>query len=577
MSPEPSVKLTSSRAVLVLAALACVCAGPLLSPGWFESHEAFRPIARALGAWYEVADGDLYPRWLSTGYLGKGVPLFNFYPPAFSLSVAWGHALGIPLLLAAKLACLLLFFLGALGTFLWTRRHFGPWPALGAGVLYLFAPYHFVDLYVRGAMAEFTALAAFPWLFLAMDGLLERPAVRWLAGVAASSAAVVLSHSLGALMIAPFAAAYAAARAAGRGGWPAFGRVVAGGVLGACLSAFFWLPVIAERGELSPDRIGSQLDGYYSPFRHFVRPAQWLDPAWGFGDSGADGYADGMSFQVGPLLVLTALLALLLARRVEREERRFVLLAMLLGAAALWLTTAASAPWYLLLPPYRAVQFPWRFLGPATLFLAASGAGFFRVAAARGGAAGPLLVGATVVASLALSAPQRQVSGTLAVADRLEAIEAAVASDPWSARFGNGDEYLPREASVDGAMERAGGPHPWGMDAEVGPVSGGTKDITFEVTAPDGQGVVVVPWYRFPGWKVSLDGQERELVPGPDGFIAFLVPQGRHVARVHFGTTPPRVSGWVMAGVGAAVLAFMALRERSRGRADRPHPAAPVT
>src|SRR5512134_722045 len=132
----------SGAAVAIFALLAVVCCTPLLQDGWFASHERIRPIARALAASYEVADGDLYPRWLTTGYLGKGVPLFDFYPPAFTLLVAWAHALGLPLLLAMKLLVYALFFLGAFGVYAWVRPHLGYLPALFAGILYLFAPYH---------------------------------------------------------------------------------------------------------------------------------------------------------------------------------------------------------------------------------------------------------------------------------------------------------------------------------------------------------------------------------------------------------------------------------------------------
>jgi len=127
-------------AVGILALLSAACCTPLVDAGWFASHEEIRPIARALAAYHEIADGDLYPRWISTGYLGKGVPLFNFYPPAFSLLVAYAHALGVPLLLAAKLTIFLLFFVGGWGTYLWARPHLGSFPALVAGILYLYAP-----------------------------------------------------------------------------------------------------------------------------------------------------------------------------------------------------------------------------------------------------------------------------------------------------------------------------------------------------------------------------------------------------------------------------------------------------
>ena len=96
--------------------------------------------------------------------------------------------------------------------------------------------------------------------------------------------------------LAGFAAVYALARAmqAG-GGLVALVRVAAGGALGAMLSAFFWLPALAERYALSPERTQRVIGGPYTYFLHFVDPRQWLDPGWGFGSS-VTGPADGMSF-----------------------------------------------------------------------------------------------------------------------------------------------------------------------------------------------------------------------------------------------------------------------------------------
>lgn len=560
-TPSPAARWAPSTwsVVAILAALAALCCTPLLAPGWFASHEDLGPLARALATWDEIADGDPYPRWLADAYAGKGVPLFNFYPPAFSLLVAYARALGIPILVGAKAVVLLLFFLGALGTWLWTRRHLGAGAALVAAVLYLYAPYHFVDLYVRAAMAEFTALAALPFLLLGVDLLVERWSARGVAALASASAAVVVSHFLGALMIAPFTAVYAAARAPGRGGWAALGRVAAGAAVGAGLSAFYWLPALAEGGALSAERGRALVSGYYSVFLHFVEPAQWLDPRWGFGGS-VPGPDDQMSFQVGLLVAAAIVASAFSARWLPAPARGFVVLALSLAAAALWLTTEASAPLYERIGTLRLVQFPWRFLGPATLFLAAGGAGVARVAAERRAWLGPAVAAAAVALAVLLSAPQRAIARPLPVGSD-EEIAAAAATIPWSIRYGQVDPLLPRDADPEVASVRPGGPRPEGAGVEIGDLVAGRKDVTFELTAAPGGAVVVVPWHAFPGWEVRLDGAPWPLVPGPDGLVAFAVPEGVHVATVRFGTTRVRIAGWLLAVVAVTVLGAVAVRE----------------
>ncbi len=155
--------------LLLLAILSLVSSVPLWSVDWFVSHENIDLIERVIAYTEEIRHGDIYPRWLSLTYYGKGSPFANFYSPGFYLLSAWLHSLGLPLLISLKIPATLLFFAGSWGMYLWTRPHFGNIGSVAAAIVYLFTPYHFVNIYVRGAFAEFAALAVLPYLFWAID------------------------------------------------------------------------------------------------------------------------------------------------------------------------------------------------------------------------------------------------------------------------------------------------------------------------------------------------------------------------------------------------------------------------
>jgi hypothetical protein len=161
------------------------------------------------------------------------------------------------------------------------------------------------------------------------------------------------------------------------------------------------------------------------------------------------------------------------------------------------------------------------------------------------------------------------VARPIQLADDLAAIDAAVAADPWSAKFGNEDEFLPRDATPEVAGLLRGGPSPGGLRVTIDSVQARRADLTFRVTADDEGGVVFIPWHQFPGWSVALDGREWSFVPGPGGLLSFTVPQGSHVARVHFGTTPARVVGWALAALALVALGALGLRERAAARARK--------
>ena len=104
-----------------------------------------------------VRAGVLYPRWFPGFAFGYGHPVLNFYGP---LSYYWGlpfTLLGIDPALALKLVLAGGLIASALGMYAFARLHLGRSGAVAAAVVYAYLPYHLVDLYLRGALAEFLA------------------------------------------------------------------------------------------------------------------------------------------------------------------------------------------------------------------------------------------------------------------------------------------------------------------------------------------------------------------------------------------------------------------------------------
>ncbi|HMN30893.1 MAG TPA: hypothetical protein PKE45_22250, partial [Caldilineaceae bacterium] len=89
----------------------------------------------------------------------------------------------------------------------WDRRRLA---GVAAGLLYVFIPYHLVDIYVRGALNDSLLLGWFPWVLLAFDRLLDREGtVGWprrLAVAALLLAGVLLTHTFALISFAPFVA-----------------------------------------------------------------------------------------------------------------------------------------------------------------------------------------------------------------------------------------------------------------------------------------------------------------------------------------------------------------------------------
>ncbi|MCA9968774.1 MAG: hypothetical protein KC425_01090, partial [Anaerolineales bacterium] len=220
--------LPASRTTWFLAAallLAAVAAVPLLAgPGLLNTRgggdspfllQRLQQLAAAL------RDGHFPVRWMPDANYGYGYPFYNFYAPLSIYITAVFRLVGFSLVTSIQLSQLAGFLVAAWGMFRLGRRWWGSDAAgLLASVAYTAAPFHLVNVYVRGdSLAEFWAMAWYPWVILAAEAVVSRPysvfgvqysagARRQVALLALAYAALILSHNISALIFSPFLLLY---------------------------------------------------------------------------------------------------------------------------------------------------------------------------------------------------------------------------------------------------------------------------------------------------------------------------------------------------------------------------------
>lgn len=121
------------------------------------------------------------------------------------------HFLGFSFVDAVKLVFACAFILSGITMYLWLREFLGENAGVIGAILYNFAPYRFVDLYVRGAIGEhvafvFPPLVCYFLLKIAKDKQFNRI---YSVGLSLSLAGLVLSHNALLIMFLPFIAFYA--------------------------------------------------------------------------------------------------------------------------------------------------------------------------------------------------------------------------------------------------------------------------------------------------------------------------------------------------------------------------------
>src|SRR3972149_5067289 len=290
--------------------LAIFSISPLLSPGFFPMHDDTQ-VARVFEMGKSLSHGMFPVRWVEDLGYGYGYPIFNFYSvlPYYIGGII--TSLGVTALDSTKIIFTIALIGSGVSMFFLAKEFFGKLAGLVSAVIYLYFPYHAINVYVRGDLAELSAYAFLPFAFLSLFKIHKSGAFlkKYVVLGSLSIAAVILSHNLSAFMLFIFIGIFILASLAFNKGRKILLLPYALILIFAFLfSAFYTLPAIFE---MKYTNIASIIGGSSYFGDHFVCINQLWDSPWGFGGS-APTCVDGMSFKLGKLNVLLFGISLLL-------------------------------------------------------------------------------------------------------------------------------------------------------------------------------------------------------------------------------------------------------------------------
>ena len=555
-APFPSSRTLAQAAVLLAV---CAAAWPLLSDGGLlntrgggDSPFLLQRLHQLIAA---LRDGHFPVRWMPDANYGFGYPFYNYYAPLSIYVAAVFRLLGFGFVHAIQLAQVLGFLVAAWAVFrLATRWLASEWAGLLASVAYTVAPFHMVNVYVRGdSLAEFWAMALYPVVLLAADELItvEGNQIRSVVWLAASYAALILTHNISALIFTPFLIVFLLLSAArrGRNFAPTLRAPFLALILGLALSAWFWLPALAERGfgQLEP-----VTTGYFHFSNHFwgadlVQRSFFFD----YDVSGRNAFRMGLVQSAGISLGLIALLWSALRPRPDGSRSpslfappyTFILVALFVATFTI---TPLSRPLWETLPLLSFTQFPWRFLSVQALAGAILTGALALLPLRDSLRIGLTLVAAIVLVATALGRLETDyltLTGDDVTAERLAQYE-------WfTGNIGStvSAEYLPRTVQ----------PRPYtsawletGERNRVQVLAGeATASLTrrraatqtWAVTAGEKGATLVLPAVYWPGWTATVNGAEAGGRPAPgSGLITVDVPAGEHALTLSLRRTPVR-------------------------------------
>jgi hypothetical protein len=355
--------LKSNYCLFIVLLLLYWAVKSLFVPGFFTMHDD-EQIARLFDLDQALRFGQIPPRIAPNLGFGYGYPFFNFYPPLAYYVAEIFKIIGFSYIGSTKLMIGLGFILGAFFMYLFSKEFFGRLGGVISAIFYTYAPYHAVDVYVRGALPEFWSMVFLPAIFWAFYKIKQDYKWKYFILCVVFLSLLILSHNLVMIMAAPFIIA-----------WIAFlvfdSRNKKNFLLTSCvalavsflITSYFWIPSFFERQYTMVNLLTTELANYG---QHFVCVQQFWNSPWGYGGSVA-GCVDGMSFQLGKLHIILSLFALILAIRFYfLKKTRTIGTTILIFIIFLFLSIFMAAPysqfiwdkinflWY--------IQFPWRFL-----------------------------------------------------------------------------------------------------------------------------------------------------------------------------------------------------------------------
>ena len=515
-----------ANALLLLIVISLFFVLPLFENNFYLSHDGEAQVAR-FGAYIKsFLDNQIPIRWAGDLNYRYGSPALNFYYPLPGLLSIPFHLLGLSLENIFKLIIIFSFTFSFISFYLWTKNFLRKEAAFAGALLYGLSPYHFLNMYVRGDVAELLAYAFAPLVFLFIDKTIkERNILNIILG-AIFYALLILSHNFVSLIFSPILLFYSLFKSKNFNQFALCLPIFLGGLV---ISSFFWLPAIIESQFVNAKLfIGDNFKD------HFLSVNKLIFSDWGFGpDVNEKG---GQSPQIGIIGFIIFIISLIFKK--SRDYKFWVIILFV----SIFLTLSTSASIWNSVSLLKLSEFPWRFLGISSF--AISVIGTIALNEIKNKKIIYLLCLIVFVTSIYYVKIEKiepkpdsfyfDYKGTTSFHGETSSI--------WTA----GDFYEVPKNSI----EIIGGK---GKILQISRKSNIHKFIIEAVTDT----IILDNTVYFPGWRAEIDGRKVPIEfqdPSNRGLITFKVPSGKHAISIIFGESPIRLASNYLSILGLAFL-----------------------
>ncbi|MBP6098747.1 MAG: hypothetical protein KA477_02080 [Candidatus Levybacteria bacterium] len=494
----------------------------LLQNGIPLTHDGQDHLARIANFYASLSEGILVPRWAGNLNWGYGHPVMMFLYPLPSYMASLFHFLGFDISNSFKLVFAFSFIASAFSMYYWLRTFTGIYPALLGSVLYIYLPYRFVDMYVRGAIGEHVAFIFPPLIcyFLVKSSLKGN---LWnFTGIILSSAGLILAHNAISIMFFPIIIFYGLLDYIKHKNLLVAIKQIGSIGYGVLLSAFFWIPAFLE-GKYTLRDIVTGSDEYS---HRYIDLKSLLYGDWNYGITGQ------FSTQIGLVGLAVLALGLFFLFKKYSAHRKSLFFWYAVFVVSIFVMLPISKPIYEIFTILQKFQFPWRFLSVTVFSVSVISAIVFSYLSKNNQ---KIIVPIFLAVLLLISLPYMKAKGYLEKEDTFYSgiysgtTDTGESAPIWSVRF----------------MEKRPGRVAEFIDGygRIFPQTRKTTIHTYEVQATTSSKILENTLY-FPGWNVYVDGKKAPIEfqdQNHRGLITFPLSSGNHKIDIIFKDTKVRL------------------------------------
>lgn len=540
------------RNILLLILFSLFSLKALFQPGYFTSHDGWHQVVRLHYFNQAVGEGILVPSYISNLYYGYGYPLFIFnYQLPWYIGVLFMTA-GKTVFEAIKDVYIVGFVLSALTMYYYLRSSYSTLESFAGSLLYIWTPYRFSNIFVRGATGEATIFMFIPLLLMSVDKIIEKKNYRYLTLGAFAITAMIISHAIVALLVITSIFIYSLLKIFISGRYKNVINIFLIYVSGLLLSSFYLLPAYI----LKNSTVFNQMIQNTSNDGQFVEIGRLIYSKWGY--AFANSIGDGMSFQVGIANWIVIILSLFIIfifylRRRYGDLSGPIAMLILFIVSIFMITPQSEFIWRNIVDKFFFVDFHWRLLSVTvvassilTAFVISSFKKQYKF----------LIFFLIVILAMYTNRNHLRVNQYSDTPLSLY-LESELTTNTY-------DEYFPKWANKDHAKEkRIGGILTDSEGNNVAPIMRQTDQLLYEVNNLD-NGQFTAQLFYFPGWSLYIDGNKSSIEKNSLGLIQFTVPAGLHKIDIKYtGTNLMLISKFISVITALMLLSLVYLNKKN--------------